>query len=537
MDILGTLNTGGSGLNIKELSETLSQAEIVPRKELISGRIDTAETRLSGYDRLRGQMDTLSEAMTMMRALSPRMLTSDSLAVGVAIADPAALDFDAATIDVDRIAQAQVLNFSGFSGPDQPIGAGILRVDKGSWSDGIPPQFTQGALATQTIDFAPGSTLSDVAQALSEIDGVTARVIDQGDGVYSLGIISDTGRNNALRLSAPLGSLLSSFDFAADPTGAQVQAAQDAELRLNGIAVTRPSNTITDLLPGVELSLKAPTTQTANITLSADVEGTLTAMQGFVDMVNATHTLVTTLTARGVGANADKGDLAGDTLAKDALSGIASILSQGFGRSDVHLADIGILTERNGSLTLDEVKFTKALTANPALLEPLFRDDLTSDTATVTGTPPAATAAGSYAFVRDPATGTATVNGVRVFGNQNDTGDWIYSVASGPLRGVTITVAQDTEAATIDFAPSMVRTLQAHLQSITSNGGTLEQREAALEKSITKETTAIEALDQRQEELRLRYLSKFTEMERIVTQLNSTADYLTNMVDAWNSDS
>ena len=493
MDILSSLNTGGSGLNIKDLSETLSQAEIVPRKDLISGRIDTAETRLSGYDRLRGQMDTLSDAMSMMSALSPRKVTTDNGAVGVVLADPSALDLDTASITVDRLAQSQVLSFTGFSAADQTIGAGTLSVDMGSWSDDTPPQFTQNASATQTITFAEGSTLADVAEALSSFEGVSARVIDLGDGTFSLGVISETGKQNALRLSAPPGSPMAAFDFASDPSAVQVQSAQDAELRLNGVTVTRPSNSVDDLLPGVELTLNATTTQAANIAVSADVEGTLTTMQALVDMVNATRSLVTSLTSRGVGANAEKGDLAGDSLANDALAGMSSILSQSFGSSGLHLADIGILTERDGSLTLDEAAFTKALSADPAMLDPLFSDEMSATNATVEGSPPASTEAGSYKFQRDPATGTATIDGVAVFGNQNGDGDWTYSVPSGPMRGVKITVADETEFATINFAPSMAKSLKAHVDGVTETGGTLDQREATLNKSITEENIALEA--------------------------------------------
>jgi flagellar hook-associated protein 2 len=64
----------------------------------------------------------------------------------------------------------------------------------------------------------------------------------------------------------------------------------------------------------------------------------------------------------------------------------------------------------------------------------------------------------------------------------------------------------------------------------------LAQREDSLRDTIAEETSALDALDTRSEDLRARYLSRFTEMERVITQLNSTGDYLTNLIDAWNSD-
>ena len=82
----------------------------------------------------------------------------------------------------------------------------------------------------------------------------------------------------------------------------------------------------------------------------------------------------------------------------------------------------------------------------------------------------------------------------------------------------------------------MVGSLQSYLSGILADGNALAQREDALGASIVTETTALEALNLRSEEVRTRYLGQFTQMEMIVTQLNSTGDYLTNLVEGWNAD-
>lgn len=537
-DILSSLNTGGTGINIKELSETLTQAEIAPRRSLISDRIDRAELRLSGYDRLRGQAEQLDEALTLMRGLSPRSVASDSTAVSVTISDPAAVDLQGARLGVEQLAQAQVLSFTAFTDPVQELGAGTLTVDFGNWSEDVPPVFTSGTRSGQTVTFQPGSSLADMAEALSLLDGVSARVIDVGDGTYSLGVISETGTQNALRFSVAPGADpgLASFDFSADPTTVQVQSALDARLSINGIAVTRASNQVDDLLPGLSLKLSGTTTTDATITARPNVEGGLEVMQSFVDIINATQSLVNTLTARGFGGTDSAGDLAGDSLAEGVMRGIETVLARSFGASGTHLADIGILTERDGRFTLDAARFTAALNANPALLDPLIRDDLTGRDVVIEGKPVVASDAGSYRLVRDAATGTATLGGVTLFGTEQENGDWLYNVSSGPMRGIKLTVAAATERAEITFAPSMVSSLQSYLAGVLADGNALEQRETALSKSIATETTALEALDLRSEEVRTRYLSRFTEMERIVTQLNSTGDYLRDLIDGWNAD-
>ena len=538
MDILSSLNTGGSGLNISELTETLTKAEVEPRKSLISQRIDTAELRLSGYERLRGQTETLNEMLGLMRQLSPLAVRSDTSAVRTIVTDAEALDLTSAQISVNRLATSQVLNFAGYASADAEVGAGALTIAVGSWSEDTPPVFTQGAATANTITFAEGSTLADVAEALNLLDGVSARVIDAGDGTFSLGVTSETGSANALRFSVDPAAdpRLAAFDFAADPTGVQVQTAGNAELSLNGIPVTRASNTVSDLLPGVELTLTAPTVTPATITATPDTEGSLEVMQGFVDMINATRTLFKDLTARGFGTGT-AGDLAGDTLTESLMFGMENVLARGFGSADTHLADIGVMTERDGRLSLDETKFTAALNANPALLDPLIRDNLSATGAVLTGTPTVAPEAGTFRLTRDPATGAASLNGVALIGREQEDGRWLYSVNSGPLRGVSLTVEADTDLAEIRFGPSMLSSLQSYLGSALENDSSLARREDSLRDTIAEETSALDALDTRSEDLRARYLARFTEMERIITQLNSTGDYLTNLIDAWNSDS
>jgi flagellar hook-associated protein 2 len=537
-EILTALNRGGTGINIAELANSLTQAEIAPRRALIAERIDKAEVRLSGYDRLRGQAEQMSDALDLMRGLSSRSLSSDNSAVSVTVRDPGAVDLKSARIGVSQLAQSQVLSFVGFSEAEAEIGAGALTVAFGNWSDDVPPVFSAGARTAQTITFQPGSTLADMAEALSSIEGLSARVIDLGDGTFSLGVISETGSQNALRLSvaADADPRMAQFDISADPGTVQVQGAQDAKLSLNGIAVTRSSNQIDDLLPGVTLNITGQTLSDATVSGRANVEGAVEVMQSFVDIINATRNLVKSLTARGFGEGGVAGELAGDSLADGVLRGMQSVLSRGFGVKGIHLSDIGIRTERDGRLALDADRLSAALTANPGLLDPLIRDDLVGKNVNITGAARADATPGRYALTRDAATGEATLAGVTLFGSQQENGDWTYRVPSGPMRGLTLTVGAGTEQAEINFQPSMVSSLQSFLSGVLADGNAMAQREKSLGKSIATETTALEALNLRSEEVRTRYLSQFTQMELIVTQLNATGNYLTNLVDGWNAD-
>lgn len=539
IDVLSKLNTGGSGLNISELSETLSAAEIEPRKALISDRVDKAEMGLSGYERLRAQVETLGEAMTMMKGLSPRQVGSDSAAVSVELDDPNALDDTASTIAVTKLAKSQVLRFNNFTAGDQEIGAGTVTVAFGAWSGDVPPVFTESDKTAQSITFAAGSTLADMAEALNMLEGVTARVIDVGDGTFALGVISETGAENALRFTvAPdADPAMQAFDFSADPTPVLVQGAEDAELSINGIAVTRASNEISDLIPGMTITLRAETTSDATISVYPNVEGSLAVMQSFVDMINATTSLVKSLTSRGFGTAGEKGDLMGDALTEGINRQITSIIGQAFGKTGLHLADLGVATERDGSLRLDEALFTRKITANPALMDDMIRDSLEAENGiTMVGRPADGVPGAEFRLLRNSLTGEATLNGQPIKGFEQPDGSWSYYVSQGDLKGVKLTIPAGVETATIKHAPSLVTGLKAYLDDVLDGEVSISAREATLQAAMSKDEAALEDLDKRAEELQARYLSRFTEMERIITTLNSTSEYLTNLIDAWNSD-
>lgn len=543
MDILSTLNTGGSGLNIAELSKTLSSSEIEPRKKLVSDRIDRAELSLTGLERVRVQVEAMQKALGFVGQLQLRQVSSSQpAAVAATITAPQAIADRPSTVTVSQLAQGQVLSFGGFATADAPMGAGALTLDFGAWSGDTPPQFSANAAQTpQQLEFSATATLADVAAALNDVPGVQARVVDLGDGSFALGVISETGANNALRLTAQPGAsaALAALDISAGPGAAMVQQAQDAVLSVDGIAVTRPSNQIDDLLPGLSLELRAPTTGTATVAPSVDLEGAEEVMQGFVDALNATHSLLQGVTARGFGAAQEAGELAGDQLIIGVMRQMQSVLAQGYGAGgQVHLGQLGLETQRDGTMVLNAETFRKALSENPALLQPLLSNSTSTNTAgaQLLTQPGANAVPGTHSLSIDTDTGVARIGRLVFSGDTQPDGSIVFNFATGPLQGASLQVPAGTTDIDVSFGHGLLETLGRTLQDTLAADGGLDQRETAVKDGIAEETEMLDTLARKAAELEARYLRRFTEMERIVTQLNSTGDYLTNLIDAWNSD-
>lgn len=537
-DILSKLNTSGSGLDIISLASDLATAQIAPKKSLVEQRIDRAEVSLGAIDRLRESIGTLGSALTATSSAQISQVTSDSGAVGAFLTDASKLTPQLASVGVTQLATQQVLEFSGFSGPDDIIGPGTLTIDFGQWDAGT---FTAGSNPGGSLTFGPTATLQDMADTLNEIDGVMARVVDVGDGTFSLGVLSDTGADNALRFSVAAGSsaALTGFDFSADPSAVELRAASDAILTLDNITLRRQTNWIDDVIPGVTLSLDRPTDGIpATIAVGPDPDLASEAFMSLADNLNQFRSLSSEMLARGA-AGEDAGPLAGDAGLSALMSEVGSILSSGTPGLDddpVFLSEFGFRTERDGSYSFDEDLLMAKLQDDPSSVEAMLRGRLSSETEGVemSGTPRASATPGAYGFAFDSATGTARIGDDAFAASNNGDGTWSIAVTSGPLAGVALQVENDVTASTLHYGVSPFERLQSAIDTALTSDGAIGRREASYSRTLSEGIETLEALDQDIIDIENRYRSRFTEMERIVTQLNSTGDYLTGLLDAWN---
>jgi flagellar hook-associated protein 2 len=434
-----------------------------------------------------------------------------------------------------------VLEFTGFSGPDAVLGGGTLTIDIGRWQ-GDPPAFTADPdRSGATLTVPAGATLTELAETLSMIPGVTARAIEVGDGGWSLGILSETGSNNSLRISAAPDAApdIAALDFSADPRPVERRVASDALLTVDGIAVLRPDNQIDDLIPGLSLSLSGVTTGPATLSTQTDTDTALGVMEGVVDALNGLKSLLQQVTARGTGG-AEAGALAGDAAAMSLLRDFEGMLSgglDGFGARPVFLADLGLRTERDGRLTLDRDAFETSFTADPNLFRSVLQDNLaaTGPGVAIDGMPAKGATPGRYDLIRDPATGAATLGGFALTMTGQADGQTSYRAASGPLAGLRLTLDDSLTATSIDFGQSLATRLTAFVDAATASDGALGRRQDRLSQSMSEDGAGIDALTEQASAYETRMRTRFAEMEKVITQLNSTGDYITNLIDSFNA--
>ncbi len=542
IDILSKLNTGGSGLDLVSLSSQLASATYEPRRALLTARMDRADLSASALDRVTARMSDLSA--TLQAAAGIDTLSAKSSAPGlvdVTLSDASLAPARPVEIEVLGLAQSQVLEFGGFSGPDQVLGGGTLTVDIGRWQ-GDPPAFSADPARSGAQLVVPaGATLTQLAEALSSLPGVTARAIEVGDGGWSLGILSETGAASSLRISASADSApeIAALDFSADPRPVERRVASDALMTVDGIAVLRPTNQVDDLIPGLSLTLSGVTPAPVTIRAETDPETALGVMEGLVEEFNGLKSLLQQVTARG-GNGTEPGALAGDAGVMSLMRELDAMLAgglAGFGPQPVILADLGLRTERDGRLSLDRSVFEAGFAADPSRFRSVLQDNLasTGPGVAINGMPARGATPGRYEFLRDPATGAATLNGVAlnpVAGADGMTG---YRVATGPLAGISLVVEPGVTQSTIEFGRSLGSQLTAWVDTATGRDGVIGRKQDRLEASLTEDGDSIETLTNQQAAYEARMRARFAEMEKVITQLNSTGEYLTSLIDSFNA--
>ncbi|MGZ3217065.1 flagellar filament capping protein FliD [Paracoccus sp. T5] len=540
-DLLSALNKNGSGLNLRELAQTLTTAETAPRLEVLKSQIQKDNVKLSALAQVRAQFQALNGALAQTATNPVLIVATTTAAMMPKVTDRNLLRPDSVPLQVQSLAARQVLEFAGFASGKAPVDAGALGLEFGRWA-GDGAGFTpDAARPAQSLTIPPGTTLEGLAGILSAVPGITARVLDKGDGTVSLGIVSETGADNALRLAAAGtgggGIDLSAFDTSASNAQRQVQAAADARVLVDGIAVSRPTNVIRDIMPGVEVTLSAVTSGT--LTVERDEQAARTNIQTLVDGLNGVMGLLQSLTSRGV-AGAPAGDLAGDrsieTLQQDLRRLIATPLS-GFADRPIHLADLGIATERNGLFRFDPPAFDRTFRDRAGDFDALFGDQLRSltDGLSVQGKVSSGLTSGDLTFSVDGA-GNAQLGGYAMMGLGLGDGRRAFIALAGPVQGLSVLAEPGVTNGSLRFGRSLVGSLGALLARAEESTGIIGRRESDLDRSSRTASERMEALEARAAVVEKRYLTRFAAMEQAVTQMKSTGDYIQNLQKMWARD-
>ncbi len=357
-----------SGIDVQSLISNLSAAYQQPIT-LLQNQEQSYQTSLSAWGTLQSSLSSLQSALGALQNLGASNNRSVNLANPAVATASVTNGAQLGSYSLSNIVLAQsqsVYSPSFASASNTAVGTGTLQIQIGS-----------GAVSNIVINNG-NDTLNGIASAINQANlGVSAAVINDGSG-YRLTLTgTETGANNAftVAVSGASGSL-AELSYSSGASGGMTlsQAAQNASLSINGLAVTSSSNTVSGAIPGVTLNLQ--TSGSTTLQVAASNSAFVSAVQSFTSAFNKTMATINQLTSY----NAQTGS-GGPLLGSAAVQGLRTqllnlISGPGLGVSSGSaynsLGAVGLGLTSSGTVTLNTGTLSTALNSDYQTVLGLF---------------------------------------------------------------------------------------------------------------------------------------------------------------------
>ena len=387
-----------------------------------------------------------------------------------------------------------------------------------------------------TVNFT-NKSVSEVAALLNAIEGISATTVDTtGEGTnFSIIVTSDnTGADNGFRITGDNARFVTpDLPDASATINKFSQLASDATFTLDGVQVTRETNSITDLIDGATIELKSDFTTTASIGVSRSETAVRSTVNEVISNLNIFKAEIDSLTFIDLEGDAN-GPLALDPAVNSIKSSFKKLAVEplnGYGEKSIYLSQLGIKTDSNGDYYLDDTVFKKTFSTNPEYFQALKDENLSANTssATVTKSPFTQIPVGTYTVSKD--------GDQWKFGDTNLTrfdykGGSMFTSTTYP--GLVIkTAAADPASFKIYSGQSFSKRVSDLMTKAVEVGSPLRNSETTYKTRSEDIEARLKELEEREKLINTKYTEQFGKMEQAMTQFNSTKTLLENFIEAW----
>ena len=308
-NVLSSVNKNGSGMDLAAVVTALVDAETVPQRVLTERAKETTETSISAYGTLKGKVSDLNTNLTSLEASSGRLPFSDNSKVFISVIDETLANDFAADITISQMATGQVLSYdlntalnTSTAKASSTIDQGTYRIATTAWSSLTPSSY-------DVVINSTNNTVEGLKDALNEVTGVGAEIIDTGAGGVKLLIKSEAGTDNSLTITSTTGdtqflSAKSSTATTASLSGLSSVKSGNDEMAAFGVAISGNVLTVSgeDTGGAGTLTFDLTTAGLEKLEISVDVLSTddrvdlITKIDTAIAAAVSSHTKVTTAT-------------------------------------------------------------------------------------------------------------------------------------------------------------------------------------------------------------------------------------------------
>lgn len=220
------------------------------------------------------------------------------------------------------------------------------------------------------VNVDANSSLEDIAAKINgaaDNPGVKAAVVREKDDQYSLVISGkDTGAANDVSVSSTASTTATAIS--------SLQTAQDALLKMGSLTFSSKNNKFENIIDGI--SIEAKQVGKTTVSVKPDNDGTKEAVKSFVTAYNELvdtidkHSKATEVTDADGKKRKKPGALGGDSMTRGMMSQLRNSVGQVYDGKT--LAMLGIKTDRQGKLEINDEKLTKAISEDPESISTVF---------------------------------------------------------------------------------------------------------------------------------------------------------------------
>jgi flagellar hook-associated protein 2 len=468
------MSTSVSSLGSSQISSQLATVEA--RLELPITQLKTQATAdtatISAWGTVQGVLSTLSSSLSGIKDVSTINVRAATSSTSSVASVTAASSASVGTYNLTGVTLAKAQEI--YSGVQTSATASL-----GTGSGTASLTFTLKSGKTETLSLGSSSTsLNGIAAAINKLGGgIQASVVGTSGGARLTLQGSATGSSQAFSVTGT--GALAKFDYTIDAPGTMTsaQTAVNAAFNINGVPVSDATNTITNAVPGVTISLAGSGTTSLSVssspgsiaaavaTVATNLNAAIAAIAKQTAYTPASSANATTATSAAAGALL--GSFTASNIQNQLLTSVSGAAASGLSSNAIGLT-VGI----GGAVSFDSAKFSTAYAANPTGVTKLITQiygDISNVTTGALGSAGTTSGAGSSAVTVAPTSSNKGSIAAETTGLQNN----VVSIAAQEATIVSNNNAQlqilIQQYSVAEAAATAAATTQAYLSLFTSS--------------------------------------------------------------------
>jgi flagellar hook-associated protein 2 len=537
--------TNSSSIDWTALIQSAVDAKTA-QADTISTTITTNEAKISAYQTLQTDLKTLSSDLASLSTAVVNSLSTSAFATRAAsisstgdVSASSALSMTLRsgaaigdhTLTISQLATAQKVSGASQSSQTDELGY------SGTFSIGLEGGSTSDITITSTMSL---QDIVDTINAQTSTTNVQASIVQVSSTSFQM-VLTGTEDAADITYSSTSGDDILNKLGVTDSSGNftdELQASQAAEFTLDGIAMTRDTNDISDVLSGVTFSLlqETPDGATLNISIETDTSQIQSTLETFVTNYNAFRDEVIAQQKTATDGTADSSAvLFGDGTMRNIMDALQNALNSTVG--GLTMADLGLSFNESNELELDTSTLSDILSTNLSGVTKLLSAQTTTSSSQLsvvnTGTSP-------QSFTLDLAVDAdGNLTSASVGGDSSlftVSGTTIIGASGSIYAGMAFTYSGSTSQSIAVTSTSGIATQLYRLaKDYSSSSGVLQTQ-------ITSLTTRDDELQQKVDDinsaastLQSQLETQYAKYQAAIESANSTLNYLKALLNSSSS--